>query len=91
MKRVTEKMLILSVDYLNEITGNPVQYYTYGHISIGHYTLSGAYGGWQLQQIMNNGGGVDLPLGHGFYPKRELYNQINAFILGINNKDKKNE
>ena len=47
--------------------------------TIGSYQLSGAYGGWQLQQIQNEGGGIKA-ITSGFVPKRELYDQIQAIL-----------
>ena len=84
--RVSIKQLEAQVSYLNEITGNPSTYSnpkTKG-ANIGHYCLSGAYGGWSLQQITNKGGGVRCPLGDGYIPKRELSDQLDSYINGIN-------
>lgn len=50
--------------------------------NIGAYTLSGAYGGWQLQQIVTDGGGIRC-ITHGYLPKREVYNQAQAFLAGM--------
>ena len=51
----------------------------------GNYCLSGAYGGWKLERICNDGGGV-TDITSGYVPKRELYNQIQAYIAGIQSK-----
>ena len=50
--------------------------------TIGSYHLSGAYGGWQLQQIMNKGGGVKA-ITSGFVTKREMYGNLNAILNTI--------
>ena len=84
--RVSIKDLENLVTRLNEVTGNPTEYYTNKKINIGHYTLSGAYGGWQLQRTMNEGGGVDLPISGGYDTKRELYEKIQCYLSGINLK-----
>jgi len=88
MSGVTIKNLEQLVNYLNEITDNPTEYSTNGKINVGHYTLSGAYGGYQLQQIMNDAGGVNVPLSQGHISKRELYNELTAYIkgIGVNNE-----
>jgi hypothetical protein len=75
-------------DRINELTNNPKEGYTKdasGHYTsnVGHYTISGAYGGVQLQQIVNEGGGVTTPLGGGYCTKRELADKMRAFISGI--------
>lgn len=85
--RITIQDLERSVDRLNELTGNPLT--TWNRVdgrniaSIGNYTLSGAYGGYELHQIMNKGGGVDTPLNTGHVPKKQLYFAIRNFIKGI--------
>jgi len=89
--RVTKEMLENKVDHLNEITNSPKEYFsTDGKftINIGHFCISGAYGGYELQRVCNNGGGVRTPLNTGHIPKKELYNLISAFVSGIefNNK-----
>lgn len=49
---------------------------------VGRYTLAGAYGGWQLQQIVNEGGGVRA-ITSGYLSKREVYNLIHAYREGM--------
>ena len=91
--RVTKKMLENKVDHLNEITNSPMEYfridYSPGnvfrvrHVNIGHFCISGAYGGYELQRVCTSGGGVRTPLNTGHIPKKELYNLISAFIDGM--------
>ena len=84
--RVTKKMLENKVDYLNEITNSPIEYFSDDGkftINIGHFCISGAYGGYELQRVCNSGGGVRTPLNTGHIPKKELYNLICAFIDGM--------
>lgn len=86
--RITEKQLGLLVAYLNKITNSPAEY---SHTTpggrfcanIGHYCLSGAYGGVQLQRVCTDGGGVSEPLGGEYCTKRELYEKLRAYIRGI--------
>jgi hypothetical protein len=49
---------------------------------VGRYTLAGAYGGWQLQQIINEGGGVRA-ITQGYGTKREVYHLIHAYREGM--------
>ena len=49
---------------------------------VGRYTLQGAYGGWQVQQIINEGGGVRA-ITTGYGTKREVYYQIHAYREGM--------
>ena len=90
--RVTKEMLENKVDELNMITNSPKEYYRIDkspgdifrcrHINIGHFCISGAYGGYELQRVCTSGGGVTTPLNTGYIPKKELYNLISAFIDG---------
>ena len=36
-----------------------------------------------LCRTMNEGGGIDCPIGQGHVPKRELFEKIDSFIRGI--------
>ena len=87
MNRITEKMIKSRVAYLNKITNSPAEYMTtkdgFHTINIGHYHISYAYGGVCLMRTMSDGGGVTCPLSNGHSPKRDLYNELNAFIAGI--------
>lgn len=49
---------------------------------VGRYTLQGAYGGLQLQQIVNEGGGVRA-ITQGYGTKREVYHLIHAYREGL--------
>lgn len=84
-QRISVKDLERLTERLNKLTENPTEYRNKetGKANIGHYTLSGAYGGYELQQIVTDGGGVTCPLYTGHVPKRELYNKMQAFISGI--------
>ena len=88
MERITIRDLEGMVSRLNRLTGQIDAAYTRGddgklRANVGSYTLSGAYGGWELEQIVNEGGGVTCPIGPGHLPKRELYGKLHAFIAGI--------
>lgn len=85
MDRITEKQLYARIKYLNELTGNPVDSYkmvnSHYHAQIGNYHLDIAYGGYALNQMYNDNGGVTQVIMR--CSKRELYNQINRLIDGI--------
>ena len=87
MERITEKMLQLRIDRLNELTGQPMTPYTKTEnglkANIGNYHLSHAYGGVCVHQMHNDGGGVSCPLNHYHAPKREVFESLGAFIAGI--------
>lgn len=87
MTRVTEKQLDNIIERLNVATNNPT---TYGvrednsfKCNIGHYKLSAAYGGYQLQQIMNEGGGANVVSRNGYTTKRDLFCQIEMLLNGV--------
>lgn len=84
-QRITEKQLENLVTWINELTGSPVEYRNKetGKINIGHFSLSHAYGGVCVHRIVNEGGGCSTPIVHGHVTKRELYNEMHAFIKGL--------
>ena len=88
MTRMTMKYLEARVEYLNKLTDNPLTPWSQNkagkfRANIGNYHLDGAYGGWQLVQHMNEGGGVTVPLSTGHVSKRELAEKLDAFISGL--------
>jgi hypothetical protein len=92
MQRITEKQLESLVQWINELTNSPPTSYTRtedGKLSanIGNYHLYHAYGGVNLHRMTNTGGGVNTPLGEGTRTKRELFNQLHAFINGLRAKN----
>jgi hypothetical protein len=92
MQRITEKQLESLVHWVNELTNSPPTSYTRtedGKLSanIGNYHLYFAYGGVNLHRMTNTGGGVNTPLGEGTRTKRELFNQLHAFINGLRAKN----
>ena len=50
---------------------------------VGCYHLSGAYGGWKLERLVNESGGCSDVFGCGFVSKRDLYNRMHAMLDGI--------
>ena len=51
--------------------------------TVGRYYFSGAYGGWELVQIVNLGGGVRDVLRSGHVPARQAYNLAHAYAAGL--------
>ena len=49
---------------------------------VGRYWVQGAYGGWKLVQIINEGGGERSITG-GYVSRRELYSLIHAYREGM--------
>ena len=89
MERITKTQLEAVVSRINTVAGTPQKPYE----KVGDkwepqakcYHLSGAYGGYALHQMVNDGGGVrDIFGGH--LPKRELYERMHAFIRGLETK-----
>jgi hypothetical protein len=91
MQRITEKQLESLVQWVNELTNSPPTSYTRTDdkltANIGNYHLYFAYGGVNLHRMTNTGGGVNTPLGEGTRTKRELFNQLHAFINGLRAKN----
>ena len=87
MQRITEKQLQGMVDYINKLTNSPLESSSRidGKYSanVGNFHLYFAYGGVNMHRMSNTGGGVSTPVGMGTRTKRELYNDLNAFIRGL--------
>ena len=82
--RVTIKQLESQVKYLNELTGQPLKPYTFKKgANVGCYYIQASYGGYQLEQIVNKGGGCRTLLNTGYTTKKELYDLISSMIEGI--------
>ena len=83
VNRITDKNLQAMCVRINRLMGAPMKPYIDGKAQIGNYHLSHAYGGVTLHCMQNESGGVSEPFMTGHVPKRELYNQMYAFIAGI--------
>ncbi len=55
---------------------------TNSRAKVGRYYVSGAYGGWKLVQILNEGGG-ERSITQGYLSKREVYHLIHAYREGM--------
>ena len=70
------------VEKINKVSGNPTEPYTDGRANFGNYHLSGAYGGWKLEQMLKDGATTDV-LGSGYCSKRALYGAMRGYYLGL--------
>jgi len=91
-KRTTEKELQSLVDRINKLTGNPNTQYTKGtdgrfKANIGNYHIYYAYySGVQLNQTIDERDAVTCPLSTEYHSKKELADQLRAFITGLSYK-----
>ena len=88
MQRITEKQLENLADWLNELTNSPKEPYSRDEsgrlrANAGNFHISYAYGGVNVHRMVNEGGGVTCPISHGYKTKRELFNEMHAFIRGM--------
>jgi hypothetical protein len=87
MERIKQAWLERQVEEINKITGSPEAPYTRKNgktvANVGNYFLDWAYGGVRLARMCNEGGGMECVLNQGFSTKRELYNELRAYIAGI--------
>jgi hypothetical protein len=86
--RITRRDLDGLVRRLNITTGHPTEPYTKqpdGSYTpnAGAFLLSGAYGGWSLHQMAEEGTGERDVLYSGHVPARELYSRIDAYLRGL--------
>lgn len=86
MSTITKANLEHLCKMINEATGNNQEPYTKNADgtftpNAGTYTLSGAYGGWKLEQMCKGGGTRSIT--NGYVSKRDLYYQMSAYLDGI--------
>jgi hypothetical protein len=86
--RITIKDLKAVAERLNRVTGSPLESYKRDEEGklrslVGNYHISQAYGGYSLYRMANEAGGVSDVFYSGHVPARDLYNQMQAFIRGI--------
>lgn len=88
MKPIKKSDLESLIEGLNKITDSPAETYSKDSqgkfvANVGNYHLSGAYGGWKLERIVNTSGGVQDVLSCGYTTKRDLYYLIHAYLRGM--------
>lgn len=85
--RITIKFLNAQVEMLNRIQDTPQESYVRKDgrniAQPGNYHISGAYGGYSLHQMSNEGGGVRDVFRCGHIPARELSERISAYVRGL--------
>ena len=88
MNTVTKSNLEYLVKQINIVSKNNIEPSYLKHDRklfwhIGNYHLAGAYGGWKLEQIVNEQGGTRDVFNSGYTTKRELNSQLHAFLTGL--------
>ena len=83
MKRINNADLEGLANRINIKTGNCPVAWSHGEANVGNYHISGAYGGVSLHQMANTSGGIHEVFGCGHVPKRDLYNRMHTFLLGL--------
>lgn len=89
--RITITNLRHLVEYLNCLTGSPATAYTRDasgdlRANIGHYHVDTSYGGYALDRMVNESGGVTTVLHRG--SARDLYERIHAYLRGWEDRAK---
>ena len=87
MTRITEKNLDARANVLNSLFKvNPIPYIFTGQSmrsNEGTFLISKGYGGYCLERISNNVGGVRDVFRCGHIPARQLFDLMGAYIYGI--------
>jgi hypothetical protein len=87
--RITIKHLRPLIVRLNRIAGTPLEPWSWDddvgkhRSNIGNFHIDSAYGGYSLHQMANECGGVRDVFSVGHIPARALYDQIHAYLRGI--------
>ena len=86
-QRITKENLEAVIERINKLTDSPIEAYTRGEDGTyksnpGNYHLDGAYGGYSLARMCNEGGGIESIIS-GYMPKKELYEKMFVFIRGL--------
>jgi len=90
MRRINQSNLEAVVTRINQLTNSPLVPWSKDKqgkfkANIGNYHIDSAYGGHRLVRHINEGGGITVII-DGFSPKRELYEKMHAFIMGMDAK-----
>lgn len=85
--RITNADIQAVVARINRETGQPETPYkrVNGKLvgQVGNYHTDSAYGGIKLVQMASEGGGIRVISNGGYGTKRELYNEMQSFLRGI--------
>lgn len=81
MERITKPRLMALADIINQTTGSPISFWTGKSTSPNHSHIERTHSGWNLNRTCSDGRGVnDILFGQ---TARELYDQMHAFLRGI--------
>ena len=87
MQRITKSDLEATVERINKALGTPLEPYTKVN---GKYQpnancrhLEWAYGGVKMVRMCNTGTGTDDTLPTGFGTKRELFDAMHSYLIGL--------
>ena len=88
MQRITFQDIRNGIDRLNSLTNSPAKPWARDEngkmvAQIGNYHMNETYGGVGISRMATVGGGVSCPIFHGAITKRGCFNQLHAFINGI--------
>jgi hypothetical protein len=78
--RITKAMVQTRVDAINRRLGFDPE--TITHRSVGAIHLGAAYGGYRVERLCNDAGGITT-LQYNYAPLREAYNFLNGMIVGM--------
>jgi hypothetical protein len=85
--RITRAHLDAKAQTINSMTKSPAEpYRTVNGKAVankGNYHISGAYGGYSLHRMSNEGGGVSDVFNTGHIPARELAGLMSAYMAGM--------
>lgn len=86
--RVTGKMLTDRIRHANRLLNRPEEPFDTSDgppykANPGNLHVAGAYSGWKVFEMLSEGGAV-RELWGGYVSKRALLDQIDAFIVGVN-------
>jgi hypothetical protein len=87
MKRVTMQDLENLCLIINKTAGTSQSYCdkvgeTPFKTNVGHYHIDSAYGGYRLDQTVNDAGGITVII-PGYITKRELFEKMHVFLSGL--------
>lgn len=90
-QRITRAFLEAKARTINAMMGTPAEPYRTVTIdgkdkaaaNVGNFHISGAYGGYCLHRMVNEGGGVSDVFSCGHIPARELAAMMSAYTNGI--------
>jgi hypothetical protein len=94
--RTTIKHLRPLVDRLNRTAGHPLEPWSRGEdgklrSNIGNFHIDQAYGGFSLHQMLSEDGAIRDVFRIGYVSARALYDQMHAFLRGIEYATNKEE